>query len=172
MKQYNLHRGLDNAGKTTIVKKLCGEDTSSVSPTLGFEIKTVHRDGCTLNIWDVGGQKSLRSYWKNYFERTDALIWVLDSTDLDRIGDCIDELVALLEDERLAGASLLLLANKQDVHGSLAIDEINEKYLRLNRFNGQRNWKISACSGYTGQGLNESFTWLVHNVESRLFLLD
>ena len=36
----NLHSGLDNAGKTTILKKLNGEDISSISPTLGFNIKT------------------------------------------------------------------------------------------------------------------------------------
>jgi ADP-ribosylation factor-like protein 2 len=34
-------RGLDNAGKTTIVKRINGEDTSSISPTLGFNIKTM-----------------------------------------------------------------------------------------------------------------------------------
>lgn len=37
-------RGLDNAGKTTILKKLNGEDISGISPTLGFNIKTfMHR---------------------------------------------------------------------------------------------------------------------------------
>jgi len=34
-------RGLDNAGKTTIVKRMNGEDTSTISPTLGFNIKTM-----------------------------------------------------------------------------------------------------------------------------------
>jgi ADP-ribosylation factor family len=34
------YSGLDNAGKTTILKKLNGEDIMSVSPTLGFNIKT------------------------------------------------------------------------------------------------------------------------------------
>ena len=28
--------GLDNAGKTTIVKKFNGQDINSISPTLGF----------------------------------------------------------------------------------------------------------------------------------------
>jgi hypothetical protein len=32
--------GLDNAGKTTILKKISGEDVTQVSPTLGFNIKT------------------------------------------------------------------------------------------------------------------------------------
>lgn len=37
--------GLDNAGKTTIVKKIMGEDVNTVSPTLGFNIKTIDYEG-------------------------------------------------------------------------------------------------------------------------------
>ena len=39
------HRGLDNAGKTTIVKKIMNEDVNTVSPTLGFIIKTIDYEG-------------------------------------------------------------------------------------------------------------------------------
>lgn len=42
--------GLDNAGKTTIVKKICGEDTSKISPTLGFSIKTLMHEGCEATL--------------------------------------------------------------------------------------------------------------------------
>jgi ADP-ribosylation factor-like protein 2 len=41
-----------------------------------------------LNVWDVGGQRTIRSYWRNYFESTDALIWVVDSADVHRMQDC------------------------------------------------------------------------------------
>lgn len=91
--------GLDNAGKTTIVKRIMGEDVNTVSPTLGFIIKTIDYEGYKLNIWDVGGQKTLRSYWRNYFEKTDALIWVVDATDRLRIDDCRTELHGLLQEE-------------------------------------------------------------------------
>lgn len=38
-------RGLDNAGKTTILKKFNGEDINTIEPTLGFNIKTLeHRE--------------------------------------------------------------------------------------------------------------------------------
>ena len=50
-------------------------------------------------IGDVGGQKTLRSYWRNYFEKTDALIWVMDATDKLRIEDCRNELAGLLLEE-------------------------------------------------------------------------
>lgn len=52
-----------------------------------------------LNVWDVGGQKSLRSYWKNYFECTDGVIWVVDSADKRRLEDCAEELHSLLQEE-------------------------------------------------------------------------
>jgi ADP-ribosylation factor-like protein 2 len=48
---------------------------------------------------DVGGQKTLRTYWKNYFEKTDTLIWVVDATDRERIDDCRRELEGLLLEE-------------------------------------------------------------------------
>lgn len=59
-------------------------------------------DSCNTNICrqgDVGGQKTLRSYWRNYFEKTDALIWVVDATDRLRIEDCRAELHGLLQEE-------------------------------------------------------------------------
>lgn len=77
-------------------------------------------------MWDVGGQKSLRSYWRNYFECTDGLIWVVDSADRLRLDTCRQELEILLQEERLAGATLLVLANKQDLPGSLTSNEIKD----------------------------------------------
>ena len=52
-----------------------------------------------LNIWDVGGQRSLRSYWRNYFECTDGVVWVVDSADRTRMEDCRAELHSLLVQE-------------------------------------------------------------------------
>ena len=91
--------GLDNAGKTTILKKFNGEDIDTISPTLGFNIKTLEYKGYKLNIWDVGGQTTIRSYWRNYFEQTDALIWVVDSADTRRLETCRKELFGLLGQE-------------------------------------------------------------------------
>ncbi|KAI8932935.1 ADP-ribosylation factor-like protein 2, variant 2 [Plenodomus lindquistii] len=118
--------GLDNAGKTTIVKRIMNEDVNTVSPTLGFIIKTIEYDGYKLNIWDVGGQKTLRTYWKNYFEKTDTLIWVVDATDRERIDDCRQELAGLLQEERLSGASLLVFKNKSDVSGAMSEDDVRK----------------------------------------------
>lgn len=48
-------------------------------------------------MWDVGGQASLRPYWRNYFESTDGLVYVVDCADRRRILECGAELAQLLE---------------------------------------------------------------------------
>jgi ADP-ribosylation factor-like protein 3 len=77
--------GLDNAGKTTILKKLSEEEISQIKPTQGFNIKSLSQDGFKLNMWDIGGQKAIRPYWKNYFDRTNGIVFVVDSSDEERL---------------------------------------------------------------------------------------
>lgn len=162
--------GLDNAGKTTILKRFNGEAIDTISPTLGFNIKTLEHKGFKLNIWDVGGQKSLRSYWKNYFESTDGLIWVVDSADKRRLDDCKRELHTLLQEERLAGATLLVFANKRDLPGALTAEDIKAA-LDLDSIR-THHWQIVYSSAVTGENLLEGIDWLLGDIASRIFTLD
>lgn len=162
--------GLDNAGKTTILKKFNGEDIDTISPTLGFNIKTLEHRGFKLNVWDVGGQKSLRSYWRNYFESTDGLVWVVDSADRMRLADCKRELNNLLVEERLAGATLLIFANKQDLPGALTSQEIRQA-LDLESIK-THHWLIQDCSAVTGENLLGGIDWLIDDIASRIFTMD
>ena len=68
---------------------------------------------------DVGGQKTLRTYWKNYFEKTDTLIWVVDATDRERIDEAKQELHRILSDREMKECLLLVFANKQDLPGGV-----------------------------------------------------
>lgn len=123
-----------------------------------------------LNVWDVGGQKSLRTYWKNYFESTDGLIWVCDSSDKMRMADCKRELHNLLEEERLMGATLLIFANKQDLPGALKCDEIAIA-LDLASIKSH-HCKIVDCSAYTGENLLTGIDWIIDDISSRIFTFD
>ena len=51
--------GLDNSGKTTILKKLSGEDIQHITPTQGFNIKSLEQADVKLKVWDVGGMYEL-----------------------------------------------------------------------------------------------------------------
>merc|ERR1712216_201603 len=116
--------GLDNAGKTSILKRMSDEDITHIMPTQGFNIKSLLKDGFKLNVWDIGGQKTIRPYWKNYFENTDALIYVVDSADRRRLEEAAAELAELLEEDKLTGIPVLIFANKQDLMNATPADEI------------------------------------------------
>lgn len=184
------HRsGLDNSGKTTATAALTGGDTSAVAPTLGFQICSLRHEptGTSLNLWDVGGQRTLRPFWRNYFEKTDGLCWVVDSSDGARLRDCALELRALLAEERLAGAPLLVLANKQDVRGALAPGEVaralglleegaeEREETRLGAASlsnshssvaSDRPWKVCGISALQREGVREAFDWLAGEMAS------
>ena len=125
-----------------------------------------------MNLWDVGGQKSIRAYWRNYFESTDGLIWVVDSADRVRLEQCRQALLELLQQERLAGATLLIFANKQDIDGALSSEEIAEALeLNTNESFQKRHWSIQSCSAMTGEGLVSGIDWMVEDIASRIFML-
>ncbi|CAO1635310.1 unnamed protein product [Parajaminaea phylloscopi] len=167
-----LFLGLDNSGKSTIVKRLLGAaDWDALSPTLGFDIQSMCYEGFTLNIWDIGGQRTLRPYWRNYFERTDGLVWVIDSYDVNRMRECKDELWALVvHEDRLASCSLLILANKQDIPGAMSLEEIAAALdlPGLIKTRGS-NAKVIECSAVQQRGYDEGLKWMVQDCQKRLY---
>ena len=154
--------GLDNAGKTTIVKRVNGEDISTISPTLGFNIKTMSFRGYRMNIWDVGGQKTLRSYWRNYYEATDGMVRVVDSADVRRLRDCKDESISSWAKSRRR-------ARREGGHpGALTKKEIAQ-VLELDQME-KRHWHIEGCSAVSGEGLLEGFEWCVKDIGARIYM--
>ena len=140
------------------------EDITTIQPTQGFNIKSLQQDGFKLNVWDIGGQREIRPYWKNYFENTDGLIYVVDSSDDMRIQEVTEELQSLLTEELLAGVPLLVFANKQDLELALTAEEITDS-LKLTDI-ADRNWNIQACSAHSKEGLSDGISWLIEAIQS------
>jgi ADP-ribosylation factor-like protein 1 len=84
---------------------------------------------------------------------------VIDSTDIDRLGTASEELAAMLNEDELKDAALLVFANKQDQPGAKGAGEISEA-LKLGELR-DRNWSIVACSAVDGSGVDEGMDWLV-----------
>lgn len=113
----------------------------------------------TLRPKDLGGQTSIRPYWRCYYANTAAVIFVVDSTDIERLQTAADELAAMLNEEELKDAALLVFANKQDQPGAKGAGDISQA-LRLGELR-DRNWSIMACSAVDGSGVSEGMDWLV-----------
>ncbi|KAF3907363.1 hypothetical protein AA313_de0208510 [Arthrobotrys entomopaga] len=119
------------------------------------------RDRAKCEIY-LGGQTSIRPYWRCYYANTAAVIFVVDATDKERLSTASEELQAMLNEEELREAALLVFANKQDQPGALGASEIST-ILELPKLK-DRSWSIVACSAVTGLGINEGMDWLVQAV--------
>ena len=82
-------------------------------------------------MWDLGGQTSIRPYWRCYFPNTDAIIFVVDSADVERLAIAKQELCAMLEEEELRDSILLVFANKQDQKGALNASQVTWQHVYL-----------------------------------------
>jgi Arf/Sar family protein len=152
--------GLDNAGKTTILAKL-SEGVGAApteGPTQGFNLKQLclGAAGRQANFCDLGGQRTLREFWSDYYNNTDCLIFVVDSTDSRRIEEVQTTFKEVVE--ALPNVPILVLANKQDLATAKPAAFVAEA-LQLQE-ERSRKWHIQGCSARTGDGLMEGMEWI------------
>eukprot|EP00397_Hematodinium_sp_SG-2012_P046150 GEMP01052044.1.p1 GENE.GEMP01052044.1~~GEMP01052044.1.p1 ORF type:complete len:187 (+),score=27.60 GEMP01052044.1:50-610(+) len=155
--------GLDAAGKTTISYYLrlgeCFTTIPTIIPTIRFGVETVEYKNIRMTVWDVGGQDKIRALWRHYFDNTNAVIFVVDSGDRDRIEEAAEEMMKVIQDAGMTvGVPLLVLANKQDLPQAMSVSEI-EKNLHLGSLR-ENQWYVQATCATTGEGVYEGMNWL------------
>ncbi|XP_076853236.1 putative ADP-ribosylation factor-like protein 5C [Brachyhypopomus gauderio] len=150
--------GLDNAGKTTILYQFLTKEAVFTTPTIGSNVEEINVNKTQFLVWDIGGQESFRTTWNTYYCNTEIVILVVDSTDRERLTLTKKELHGMLAHEELQNASVLILANKQDMKNSMTAAEISHS-LTLSSLTGH-TWHIQACCALTGEGLPASLDWM------------
>ncbi|XP_052776313.1 E3 ubiquitin-protein ligase TRIM23-like [Mya arenaria] len=155
--------GLDDAGKTSLLFKMKNNEFITTIPTIGFNVETVEYKNVKLTIWDVGGQHKIRPLWKHYYFNTQAVIFVIDSHNTERLDESHNALVKLVQEKELKDASLLIFANKQDLQPCVSIEELTEKF-GLFKLCCNRSWHIQACDTNMGTGLQEGLEWLSRQI--------
>ena len=68
--------------------------------------------GSSFTLWDVSGQAT--RLWKHYFDKINAIIFVIDSTDKERLQKARQHLSKVCNDKELGEAPVLIFFNKQD----------------------------------------------------------
>lgn len=152
--------GLDNAGKSTLLYKLKFNSCVNTVPTIGFNVEMIEakrsKRNIALTVWDVGGQGQMRQYWKSFHQDTAAVVFVVDSSDTQRLDEARRELENTLRSDQLRGRPLVVFTNKQDVNGALTVTDITERF-NLRKICSDRNWFVQPCSASTGFGVEEGF---------------
>lgn len=87
-----------------------------------------------------------------------------------RLDQCKTALEEILSEEKLSGASLLVMANKQDIDNAVSIEEIAD-FLELDSI-VNRDVHIEGCSALTGDGLQEGIGWIIEEIGERIYRLD
>lgn len=161
--------GLDEAGKTTSVKVLKGDkNINEMTPTVGFEPHEMNYNGKDIVLNDLGGGARVRDIWKHYLAESYGFIFVIDSSNRNRVYECSKTFSNFVESDKVNNKPVLILANKAETPNAMDESEIVQ-YLNIeelvNKY--QIPCRIEPCTAISGVGnkqdesLKAGFDWLL-----------
>ena len=156
-----------------------GENNKEVPlPTVGFNVESIKYRGHQLAIFDLGGQDTTRNLWQHHYVNTRAIIFVIDSSDHNRIlpdddkkeeynlksltlGSVREEIIKLLNEPQLRHCkNYLIFANKQDIDNALSPFDLEAK-LGLRGYQ-DKNLHFQASSAKNKTGITQGMDWLIN----------
>jgi ADP-ribosylation factor protein 1 len=150
--------GLVNAGKTSILYKL--NKTNPNTKNISYAFEHVKYKNQFITSWDTSCSEKLRPLWKHLYQCTDGVVYVVDSSDRDRIDEAAEDFKKIINMEQLINSPVVVFANKQDLKYVISLNEIAEK-LELKSMM-ERRWHIQGTSGCNGEGLCEGLDWMLN----------
>ncbi|XP_028671742.2 ADP-ribosylation factor-like protein 13A [Erpetoichthys calabaricus] len=163
--------GLDNAGKTETVKGILKAPPDDGLPTSNFVKQQLRVGQFDVSLIDLDGKSEARGLWKNHYGEAHGFIFILDASDIDRIGEAKNQLASMLKHSRVSGKPLLLLANKQDKANAMLGNELIE-VLSLERLVNESHSRchIEPCSAkldfqrWSERRTLRGLCWLLHAI--------
>ncbi|XP_031814729.1 ADP-ribosylation factor-like protein 13B isoform X2 [Sarcophilus harrisii] len=171
--------GLENAGKTDTARVLKGESSIDVTTTIGFSRINFIRGNFDVTIFDIGGGgKGIRTLWKYYYAESYGLIFVIDSSDVNRLEESKEAINEILKHPTMSGKPVLVLADKQDKEGALS-ETCLVKCLSLDTLINEQKClcQLKGCSTllFTGKKIDKSIKrgifWLLSCIGNDFYTL-
>lgn len=158
--------GLQMSGKTTFVNVIStGRFTEDMIPTVGFNMRKVTKGGVTIKIWDIGGQPRFRTMWERYCRGVNAIVFMVDAADHEKLEIAKNELFSLLDKPPMARIPVLVLGNKRDLPGALDENQLIDQ-LSLSSIQDREIVCYSiSCKDQTN--IDITLQWLIKHSKSR-----
>ncbi len=71
--------------------------------------------GTQVILWDLGGQLKMRKIWEKYYGEANAVIFVIDSSDITRLQENKQSYDGVCDHDSLSKIPIMTFANKQDI---------------------------------------------------------
>lgn len=166
-----LFLGLDNAGKTSLMRMMRDDVKALHEPTQRPTHETVVVGSVTCDAIDMGGHEAVRGLWFDYLQQeVDAIVFVVDAADEGRLAEARTELHKLLTDEAVVQVPVLVLGNKIDLpravseavfRDALFLNNTIGKTVKASDVSGnQRAVEVFMCSVVNRAGFSSAFKWL------------
>ena len=151
--------GLDKAGKTTIVKYLLAGEHKETVPTFGVNREVIDLPKLKMDIFDLGGQEDFRGLWGEVNEKSEGVIYVVDSTDFPRLEETKQIFHNVVSRQIEKFIPVMILLNKSDLPDHMPRPDFIQEFdlLKLTDI----KWACFETSAITGEGIYQAFKWFI-----------
>ncbi|XP_031398604.1 GTP-binding protein SAR2-like [Punica granatum] len=170
-----LFLGLDNGGKTTLLRMLTDESLGQYQRTQHPTSEELSIGNIKFKAFDLGGHAIARRVWKDYYAQVHAVVYLVDSCDRERFAEAKKELDALLSDDSLTNVPFLILGNKIDILNAASENELRYFLGLADSTTGKgqvnlegtnvRPLEVFMCSIVRKMGYGEGFQWLCQYIK-------
>ncbi|KAH0577646.1 ADP-ribosylation factor [Spironucleus salmonicida] len=144
--------GVDNAGKSTIIKQACGDESLlACHPTMGCDSRMfcheIESKKCKpvfqkFYLVDLGGHSRIRDIWSRYYQTSVGVVFVFDAADESRFNEVRETFNNIIMQKELEKTPILVIANKQDLDA-----KIKDEFDFFNTFKFKLKGKYKFVSG-------------------------
>jgi len=152
--------GLDKAGKTTYLNYLIEGKFKETVPTMGLNRKTISFPKLDIHLFDLGGQEDFRPLWSDINEKSNALIYVVDSADYLRFEESKMIFHDIIRNQINPEIPVLIILSKIDLPDRMDRLQFTRDFGLLD-LEIDLTWAVFETSAKTGEGIFESMAWFI-----------
>lgn len=164
--------GLQGAGKTSVLYHLPPLSDKAhdhvIVPTLAHNVEWFDHKSVRFVVWDMCAHHGYRHLWHLMFDSIDALVFVVDASDTERMDTARIELHDVLQHDLLRDCKLVVLCNKQDkpkcmnkeeIKNQLALEQVTDRDVIVHE---------TVAVDTTHSGVMDAVEWLVSTGTSKV----